>query len=302
MSQVMIIYHAGCTDGWCGAWIFDRLFNGVDLRPARHGDDPPIVDGRTVFVVDFSYPREVMIEMSQYAHRLEVLDHHKTAEEECRDLSFCHFDSSKSGAMLAYDWCAFNGYLENFIGSGGKNKRDIASGMYHLAKYVQDRDLWTFKLPNSRYINSCINSYDHDLDQWDMLARRAAVTPESLTIEGMAIDRYRMQAVDRHVNRAFSVNVEDYIFPCVECTCTEIVSDLLNKLSVGYPMAASYSMHKGVAKVSLRSQKDGEDVGAFAKLFGGGGHQNSAGFEMYWDIFATKFLGISNDAPVEGEG
>lgn len=291
MSQVMVIYHANCTDGWCAAWVMDRCFGGCELVAANHGDSPPKVDGRTVFVVDFSYPRDVMVQMREDAHNITVLDHHKTAQEDCKGLDFCIFDDSRSGAKLAYDWCMYRGYVDNFAGSGPNNNRAIASGMKYITDYVQDRDLWQFKLPNSQYINANIRSFDHDLKQWDMLAIKASVTPETLVNSGMAITRYRDQLIASHMKRSKMVVVSDVSFPLVECTSGEIVSDLLQGLAINQQMAAGWQrIGNDTIKVSLRSSERGDDVSSFAKIYGGGGHEHSAAFVMHSDMFENLFF------------
>ena len=59
---------------------------------------------RTVFIVDFSYPRTILEEMEESAESLVVIDHHKTAEEDLRGLDYCHFDMTHSGAYLAWEY------------------------------------------------------------------------------------------------------------------------------------------------------------------------------------------------------
>ena len=284
MSQVMVIYHGGCTDGWCGAWILDRCFNGVELHPVRHGDPPPVVDGRTVIMVDFSFSRKDMEEMKEFAHSMTVLDHHETAKKDCEDLDFCIFDMNKSGATLAYEWCERRGLIDNLAGSGQKNKRDVATGMKVMARYVEDYDLMRLKMPSTRPVNACIRSYQFDLRQWDMLAKRCAVTPESLVQEGEAVLRYRKDLIDQHKNRIVIRNIDsklgDFDVPIVECTCREIVSDLLNDVCKGYPFAMSFYMQEEDVVFSLRSEEGAVNVAELAEEFGGGGHPNSAGFTV----------------------
>lgn len=280
MSQLMVIYHGGCTDGWCAAWIIDRCFGGVELHPARHGDDPPKVSGRNVVVVDFSYDAETMLEMNEDAHSLVVLDHHVSAQRECDGLAFCHFDMSKSGAMLAYEWCNSKGMVSQMSHGSKKSRRDIANGMRVLADYVQDNDLYRNRLPSTESINACIRSYSFDLLQWDMLARRCMIGMESFVMEGDAIRRYRKALIEQHKKRVDGkkVTIGGHEVPIVECTCLEIVSDLLHDLAVGHPFAASYYMQAERMVFSLRSEEGAVDVSEVAEKYGGGGHVNSAGF------------------------
>ena len=87
-----------------------------------------------VYVLDFSYPRNTVIELWKN-HSLTLLDHHKTAQESLTGLPGCLVDLSKSGAALS--WQHFHPDQK----------------MPDLLAYVQDRDLWKFELPNSREIS-----------------------------------------------------------------------------------------------------------------------------------------------------
>ena len=84
----LVIYHGGCPDGFCAAWVAHRCYveNGQtpELYAARYGDDPPDVVGREVLIVDFSYPRNVLESMAQQAKSIRLFDHHKT----CLGLAF----------------------------------------------------------------------------------------------------------------------------------------------------------------------------------------------------------------------
>ena len=190
MSSVMVVYNSETTDAWCGAWLMHRCFNGVQLIEYRNSQSMPIVDNRTVFCIGIQFTEQQLNDLKTYAHRATVIDHDKRSKNVMRGKDECVFDSSRSSCRLAYDWCLYHGYVDNFAASGWQNNRDIAKGMSAITMYVQDRALGKNKMPNTKYINLCIESYERDLMQWDMLARRASVTPESLTNDGIAIDRY----------------------------------------------------------------------------------------------------------------
>ena len=104
--SALVIYHADCYDGFTAAWIARQVMPDCELFPASYGKPPPyeLARERAVYVLDFSYPREEMIELNECASALRVLDHHKTAEENCRGLAFCDFDMDRSGAGMAWDY------------------------------------------------------------------------------------------------------------------------------------------------------------------------------------------------------
>ena len=193
----MVVYDRLSTDGWCGAWILDRCFNGVQLVPFDLSMNTPVIDGRTVLFVSIGFSRDQVEDINQYAHRAIIFDHHNPAKN-FRGLDCCVIDTSRSSSVLALDWCNYNGYLDNYTGVGNNNNRDVATGMVSIAKYVQDKELGNYRLPNSKLINLCIDSYSCDLKQWDMLARKASVNPEAMTVDGIAIDRYLSKMGIRH--------------------------------------------------------------------------------------------------------
>src|SRR2546422_4504114 len=52
-----------------------------------------------------------------------------------------------------------------------------------LLQYVQDKDLWAWKLPNSREINAGLNSYPYDFKVWDSLEKERLERSEEHTSE-----------------------------------------------------------------------------------------------------------------------
>lgn len=110
----IIIYHGNCPDGFTGAWCFYRIFkSSAKYIPALYGQEPPDVTGKSVAIVDFSYPREKLIMLAEKAIYLLVLDHHNTAEKDLKDLNLGSkgeliFDMSKSGAQLAWDYISLD--------------------------------------------------------------------------------------------------------------------------------------------------------------------------------------------------
>ena len=100
MTKRLVIYHGHCLDGFTAAWAAYQspLWRDAEFYAASYQQPPPEVFNRFVLVVDFSYPRDVMLAMQQVASGLSVLDHHKTAKEALDGLPFATFDMDRSGA------------------------------------------------------------------------------------------------------------------------------------------------------------------------------------------------------------
>ena len=177
----LVLYHAECWDGFCAAWIADRAFGGVEAIAVQYSTPIPQVSGRDVYIVDFSYPRDVLLQANGEAKSLLVFDHHKTSEEDLRGLNFCVFASDKSGGRLVW---------EHFY---DKQKAPW------LVDYTEDRDLWRHQLEDSLAINAALRSYPLDFDRWDGFAKQH---PTDFTREGESIMRRERQIVDDHLLRA----------------------------------------------------------------------------------------------------
>lgn len=257
----LVIYHADCTDGFTAAWVA-WLKHGRDATyvPARYGAPPPDVAGLGVLVLDFSYPRDVLLEMQRDAASIKVLDHHKTAEKELAGLPFCTFDSERSGAGLAWD--------ELFPGERRPQ----------VVEYVEDRDLWRWELPNSREINAYVSSYSFNFETWSGVENMLTLFGSGAAQEGSAILRAQERRVRSRAGEAARMTFEGFVVPVVNCT--DSMSEVLNELAKDAPFAVGWFQRQdGQFVYSLRSVGD-FDVSEIAGRHGGGGHKNAAGFTL----------------------
>lgn len=259
----LCIYHANCLDGFTAAWAVHRGLGGkVDLYPGEYQKPPPDCTDRDVVFVDFCYKRGVMDAIAGQARSVRIFDHHASAERDLdgwhpRNVAKC-FEARESGASLA--WHAFN-----------------AEPAPAFVRYVRDRDLWLFKLRDSREVNAALFSYRYDLVTWDLLAN----TPiEDLVRAGTAIQRKHMKDVEeltallRH-----RATIAGYDVPVVNLPYV-YSSDAGHIMARGEPFAACYYDEAERRNYSLRSAPDGLDVSVIAQRFGGGGHKHAAGFSV----------------------
>ncbi|MEO7108685.1 MAG: phosphoesterase, partial [Rhodoferax sp.] len=111
----LVIYHGqSCPDGFASAlaaWLFyegKAEFLGLDHGNVRSVADLPTLDGRAVYILDFSFSADILRGIEERASKLVLLDHHKSAAEQltgfaCR-CGVVHFDMSKSGSRLAWEF------------------------------------------------------------------------------------------------------------------------------------------------------------------------------------------------------
>lgn len=294
--RTIVIYHGGCWDGFCAAWLLWRLFGdeNVEYIPARYGEPAPMekVHRNRVIIVDFSYPRDVLLEMHHVAEELVVLDHHKTAEKELSDLPFCVFDMDSSGAQLTADWIQKFYPLRAKVHVLGVSVLTGAIAVPWLVSYTADRDLWKWELPHSKEVNAALRSYPLDFKVWDSLL--AKDWPE-LVPEGAAILRWQSQVVAAKVEQSHIVKVMDLQWRVANATT--LVSETCEALAEGgYVGCCWFEAADGSRHYSLRSKTI--DVGAIAKSFGGGGHAKAAGFKLFagsshpwqaWELINTDW-------------
>jgi uncharacterized protein len=268
MNRPLVIYHGGCPDGFAAAYALSSHFRldagkSCDLVPGVHGQPPPDVTGRDVYIADFSYRRPVLKEMCRRAASVVVIDHHVSAEKDLQGLELEHdnlrviFNMHKSGAVLAWEFFHDTPPPKLFL-------------------HIQDRDLWQFALEGTNDIYAALMSRPLDFILWEQLCNGPA-SLESLLSEGRAINRYRRRMIDLHKEKAVMTSIAGYQVPVVNCY-EDIMSDLIGELAEEHPFAAGYQDQGNLRKWSLRSRNKGADVSKIASAYGGGGHRNAAGF------------------------
>ncbi len=275
MNQTVVVYHANCADGHCAAWIAHQIYgDAADYVPAQYGDDPPDVRGRKVYILDFSFKRDILFKVVGDANGdLTILDHHKTAQaalagfaEECQSNDIGNptvvFDMGKSGGRLTW---------EHFY-------PDARSPW--LVDYSEDRDLWLWKCDRSKEINAFLGSLPRTFEMWDALANQGkdSKTWDTWIDQGAAILRYQDQLVDAICATAREVKIGGY--KVLAANTSVLFSDVAGKLAEGRPFGAAWFLRSdGKRQWSLRSRDNGIDVSEVSKKYGGGGHAHASGYE-----------------------
>lgn len=273
MTKTICIYHHNCTDGFGAAWVVHKaLGETVEFHPGVYRESPPDVSGKNVVLVDFSYPREVIIEMAKVANSILIIDHHKTAIEDLVDLPSnvgTVFDQGFSGAVLTWRYLF---------------PKEPAPA---LLNHIQDRDLWKFELDKTKAVLSGLRSYPFDFNVWSQFIDAGQRGIDQLIVEGESIERkYR---IDLDGILASSVREMEILGHRVLIANAPgmFASDIGNRLTQGRPFGGSYYDTQEGRSFSLRSTDAGEDVSLIAKHFGGGGHRNAAGFRVSFEDAAS---------------
>lgn len=277
--MVICVYHDNCMDGLSSAWVVSTYFKdySIKLIPASYGRNLNLNLNKCsqLIVVDYSFSLEEFREYSSKVEEIIWIDHHETSEEIAlskklpRNIKIIH-NKQHCGAVLT--WNYFFSFLE----------------IPKFLLYVEDRDLWKWELPNSKEINTGINSYGFNLDNipkfFDL---------DNMKEEGKILLRQQENNINQLLKNVIRFNLCGYNVPCLN-TPPFYISEAGSILAKNEPFSLLWYDTDEYTSISLRSSKDGIDVSKIAKKFGGGGHINAAGFNLEHNSinYKTKELNI----------
>lgn len=225
------------------------------------------------YFVDFSLKRDKMLQLADLVDRVIVIDHHKTAQAELVDLPDnieVNFDMNESGATLTYKY---------FYGTP----------MAPIFKYIKDRDLWKWELPDSREINEALAFLvkPNDIESFMEHAFKDLNTFKKI---GSTLLKKKDQQVQSKLSKVADLTLCDIDFKLINVT--ENISELGNAICTEYNKPALMYFITQDMKVicSLRSTNDLPDVSTVATTFGGGGHRNACGFTVDLQTFVQNII------------
>src|SRR3989344_4426942 len=104
-ENIVVIYHGDCPDGFGGAYAFWKKFGDhAFYNPAQDRKQPEInIQGKEVYIIDFSYPEEALKRIEQEAKRLVILDHHISAKKAVESVREHIFSNDHSGVGIAWE-------------------------------------------------------------------------------------------------------------------------------------------------------------------------------------------------------
>lgn len=294
MSQkALVLYHANCNDGFGAAWAFNRISPYMaietEYKPVNYGvpiefllDLDKDNSKHDLWVVDFSFPINDLVALAERFNQVVVLDHHKTfidtlvpeLDEHLPSNLTIVWDLARSGAGLTWDYL-----VQTF------QPKDAAYSRPPIINYVEDRDLWKFKLKFSEEINAVISATEKEFSEWNVLNEELLWEKNTTYAKGVLLLNQHQQICEDIVKLARKVTIYDpfgqeHTGLLANCTghFASDVGNLLAKQS-GTFGGTYFADSDGSTKFSLRSIGD-YDVSTIAKCYGGGGHKNASGFKL----------------------
>ena len=265
-----VLYHADCLDGFGAAWAaWKALGANAQYQPVRHGDPPPdLPPGCRIYVLDFCYAPELLLDLAAQSERVVIIDHHVSAQAALERYMRVHpaqpanlhvqFDLAHSGCVLA--WRHFH----------------PGQPLPPLLAHIEDRDLWRHDLPGTREINRALF----------LRLPLAFEAVEDLSLvelkqEGKVLQRQLQQSVQGLFAQCHAMTVLGYSGLAVNAP-GQFASDLGEALAIesgSFGLVYQFNGQRNCWECSLRSR--GEfDVATLAARWGGGGHRNAAGFTL----------------------
>lgn len=284
-----IVYHSCCPDGVSGLWCAYKYKNDKNFEKINMiaGKDPEfIVNDKDIIFIDVCPSLNYLLLNSKLAKSIKVLDHHKSAYQMYDDnknvldnidnIEFI-FDMTRSGCQIAWDYFFPNIPRSWFI------------------DYVGDRDLWLWKLKNSKEICSAFNYLsifdESNLNKIDDLSNYNKKEIKKLVSIGTVINTYENNIIERELKFTNEgiLHVGKKKYNIQIGNTTNLVSELGNALTKkvlnngnlpDFSIIWNYNIQHDIWYISLRGHEESPDLSEIAKHFGGGGHPKAAGFKI----------------------
>jgi uncharacterized protein len=265
----IVITHTPCMDGYTARWACWLAHPDWEFVDGVHGHPPPDCTGRDVYMLDFSYRAEVLQQIIKIADRVTIIDHHSGQENVVRPLLEDGvidgvFDTKHSGAYLSWQWFHPDEEVPYFV------------------RLVEDRDLWRFELPEAKDANSYFFSHEYNFETWSDFRKfcEEPLSLRNLTAGGSAINRKLQKDLAEFIPKSkHTLCIGGCYVPTANLPYF-MASEAGHILCANEPFAAVYFRQGDEWVVSLRSDENGVDVSAVARLYGGNGHKNASSFRV----------------------
>lgn len=313
-----VLYHKNCNDGLASALVmkvlFDEMNQSAEYIPVQYGDNPPDnFKGKHLYIVDFCYSPETLVELSKRCASITVFDHHQKAfdmfenykgegewtNKKDNDVSVFSYKAptcdkclsviltnKRSGAGLALD----NAYEMLRHRDRDSYLKAVTTIFYKrlesIVDAVEDRDLWKFQLKETPTYYHMLRALPQTVDHWfDLLIESEYKFQARLAHAEKQNQSYNWCVRQIALGAARAAAFGDFVY-VLECHTdyTSAVADLLAPLSP-FVVLFYVDAEKQEVYVSLRSSEasQGADVNKIASKYGGGGHKHAAGCKFTFD-------------------
>ncbi|XP_050218808.1 uncharacterized protein LOC126669393 [Mercurialis annua] len=314
LKKSAVLYHYPCPDGAFAALAAHMYFSATSqpvlffpntvYKPIKP-DQLPLHEIATLYLLDFVGPSaEFIHSISSNVDRVIILDHHKTAMEMlggdevigCGNVSKV-IDMERSGATIAFDY-----FKQKIAGLEGENpNKDVCISEFNrvrpLFDYIEDADLWRWKLRNSKAFSSGLKDFNLEFSfllNPSLFKQLLSLDLESIISRGIVSLSIKQKLISDTLDQSYEIALGGGAFGHCLAVNADSVSELRSEL--GHQLATkSHDLklraigavvyrveqlaNEQVFKISLRSLPN-EDTTRISQKFGGGGHRNASSFMM----------------------
>lgn len=278
-----IIYHKNCLDGFMSAFLMwkynkDNLIES-ELFPMHYGDEVPVLNGDSVYILDFSLPLATLEMLTNNNTReVRMLDHHESAvniyggyidDSQYKRIEYpnivIEFERNRSGCGMVYS--------RKYI-----NYTNVER-LYKITRAIQDRDLWLFKLPDTEVITTAMAELPFEIDVWNKVIFEETEDEFNERLRrAKYYNDHNILNAKRTAKKAAIIDFQGFKVPIVNCT--DLISLVGNSICFTNNMSMSYFITGMEAIVSMRSSSQDYNVAKLCEVYGGGGHCSAAGFKI----------------------
>ena len=291
--MISIIYHKNCLDGLMAAYLTTKYlalqYNGdfsdqaYKLFPMHYGDPIPeevINDSDELYIVDFSFPPEVLVTISNIP-KIVMLDHHESAAKKYGGYGhyIIQYDTTLEGANVLFEkehsGCGL--VLKYLI----RDESLIDPLELGIAKAIEDRDLWKFTLPETKTICMVMDGLDKTVDAWDKFFKTTTDSQFYDLVEEADIKiKFSNNISESIAAKATMIKFQGYDIPVVNTSIN--ISEVGNILAGKYNLSMSFFIltQSQEVVISMRSKSEEFDVSKLCSVYSGGGHLCAAGFKI----------------------
>ncbi|ESW24587.1 hypothetical protein PHAVU_004G143000 [Phaseolus vulgaris] len=313
-----ILYHYPCPDGAFAALaahlyfkatsLFSPLFFPNTVYKPLSAEDLPLNEIGDLYLLDFVGPDGFIQEISTKVSRVIVLDHHKTALEKLgNEVSLGEnvvkvIDMERSGATIAFDY-----FKDKLLSPDIAVKHPSVLDEFELARqlflYVEDGDLWRWRLQNSKAFSSGLKDLNIEFDARknpSLFDQLLSLNLNTIISRGMLSISLKQKLIDDGLSKSYEIALGNGAFGrCLAVNADTTLSQLRSELGHQLATKSKEMKLRGIGavvykvpelendqllKISLRSVES-EDTTPITQEFGGGGHRNAGSFMLTADKF-----------------
>ena len=287
-------YHSKDTDGHFSGAVLKYKYPDIELRGWDYKDEVPSFESMKgydeIILIDITFPFDILQELGTKT-KLTVIDHHVSFKKQVDNhLQIGHdivtdnlkyitfeyiYDDKLSACELGFKY--YFGYIPPIVELVGKYDTWRANGTYE----------WdTIVLPMKYYLYGKVSKPNDVTNYW--FDEYSGDIVDNMLEIGKSIMEYERK-MDESKTNSYAFEREAYGLRAL-CINTNFMSSetMITKFdSSKHDIMIGFAYNGNNWGISLRSIEGGADVSQIARERGGGGHSQSAGFQVvtFEDIF-----------------